>query len=75
MSIGSSIAIYFVIWWTTLFAVLPIGVRSQLEEGDVSPGSDPGAPARTRFLRIVLINTGVAAVIFVIFQQFLLPLF
>ncbi|KAF0231134.1 MAG: hypothetical protein FD175_1003 [Beijerinckiaceae bacterium] len=74
MSIGSSVAIFFVIWWTTLFAVLPLGVRSQLEAGDVSPGSDPGAPAKTRFLRIVLINTVVAIVCFVIFQQFLLPL-
>lgn len=74
MSIGSSVAIFFVIWWTTLFAVLPLGVRSQLEAGEVSPGSDPGAPAKTRFLKIILINTGVAAACFGVFQYFLLPL-
>ena len=39
-------AIYFVIWWTVLFAVLPWGVQSQHEAGKISPGSDPGAPAR-----------------------------
>ena len=74
MSIGSSVAIYFVIWWTTLFAVLPLGIRSQLEAGEVSPGSDPGAPAKTRVLKIVLVNTLVSAVCFAIFYKFLLPI-
>lgn len=64
MSIGSAIAIYFVIWWIGLFAILPWGIRSQQEEGDVVKGSDPGAPARPRLLRIVLINTIFASLIF-----------
>jgi predicted secreted protein len=38
-------AIYVVVWWITIFAILPIGVRSQDEAGEVVPGSDPGAPA------------------------------
>ncbi len=74
MSIGSSVAIYFVIWWTTLFVVLPFGIRSQLEAGEVSPGSDPGAPAVTRILTIVLVNSAVAAVFFLIFRYAVLPL-
>ena len=74
MSIGSSIAIYFVIWWTTLFAVLPLGIRSQLEAGEVSPGSDPGAPARTNVLKIVLVNTLVSAACFAAFYAFVLPI-
>jgi predicted secreted protein len=42
----TALAIYFVSWWIVLFAVLPFGVRSQEEEeGAVSPGTDPGAPA------------------------------
>jgi predicted secreted protein len=64
MSIGSAIAIYFVIWWIGLFAILPWGIRSQLEDGDVVKGSDPGAPARPRLLRIVLINTIFASLVF-----------
>jgi predicted secreted protein len=64
MSVGSSIAIYFVIWWIGLFAVLPWGIRSQIEEGDVVRGSDPGAPARPRLLRIVIVNTILATLIF-----------
>lgn len=64
MSFGSGLAIYFVIWWIGLFAVLPWGVRSQHEEGEVVKGTDPGAPARPRLLRIVIANTIFASVIF-----------
>jgi predicted secreted protein len=39
------IGLYFVVWWTLLFAVLPFGVRTQGEAGEVVPGSDPGAPS------------------------------
>ena len=48
MSWFSLFAIYFIIWWVTLFAVLPFGSRSQAEEGNVTPGTDPGAPAELR---------------------------
>jgi predicted secreted protein len=62
MKIGSWIAIYFVIWWVSLFTVLPFGVRSQLEEGEVVPGSEPGAPARPRWIRILLVNSALSLV-------------
>jgi predicted secreted protein len=45
MSVTTAVAIYFIIWWTALFAVLPWGVRSQVETGTVIEGTDPGAPA------------------------------
>ena len=57
MSISFAIAIYFVIWWTVLFAVLPIGVRTQGEDGDVVPGTPESAPTRPRLLRVVLLTT------------------
>jgi Predicted secreted protein len=38
-------AIYFIMWWTVLFAVLPWGVRSQSETGEAAPGTDPGPPS------------------------------
>lgn len=65
MSISLAVAIYFIIWWVTLFAVLPIGLRTQEEDGDVVPGTPESAPARPRLLRIVAINTMVASVVFV----------
>lgn len=64
MATASAIAVYFIIWWVTLFCVLPFGIRSQAEAGDVTPGSEPGAPASTRFGRVVLINSFVAALVF-----------
>ncbi|MDI4656058.1 DUF1467 family protein [Xanthobacter autotrophicus] len=63
MSIGAVVAIYFIVWWTTLFAVLPWGVRSQAERGDITPGTDPGAPVRPALLKKALATTIVAAVI------------
>jgi predicted secreted protein len=67
MQIGSAIALYFVIWWLTLFAVLPFGVRSQHEAGEVVAGSDPGAPAKVRIRRIVILNSVVAMVVLALF--------
>jgi len=64
MTVTTAIAIYFLIWWITLFAVLPFGIRSQHETGDVSPGSDPGAPALPRLGRRLAWTTIVATLIF-----------
>ncbi len=64
MSVATVIAIYFIIWWVVLFAVLPWGVHSQEESGEVAPGTDPGAPAVHRVWRKLLWTTVIAAVVF-----------
>jgi len=64
MSLSFAIAIYFIIWWTVLFAVLPIGVRTQGEEGAVVPGTPESAPAAPRLLRVVLLTTVISALVF-----------
>ncbi len=64
MQTGTFIAIYFLIWWITLFAVLPWGVRSQAEGGEVTPGTDPGAPSIHTLWRKVLWTTLVASIVF-----------
>jgi predicted secreted protein len=56
-------AIYVVVWWITIFAVLPIGVRSQDEAGAAVPGADPGAPASPRLAVKAAVTTIIAAVI------------
>jgi predicted secreted protein len=63
LSLLSSVAVYFVIWWVVLFAVLPFGVQSQAAE-DVVPGTDPGAPSQPRLVRVAVITSLVAAVLF-----------
>ncbi len=64
MSLTTALAIYFIIWWTVLFAVLPWGVRSQQESGEVAPGTDPGAPAIPRLKQKVIWTTVVATIVF-----------
>ncbi len=64
MPVTTALAIFFLIWWVVLFAVLPCGVRSQHEGGEVVPGTDPGAPTIPHLKRKLLWTTVVSAVIF-----------
>ena len=59
-------AIYFVIWWITLFLTLPFGVRSQHEDCGGPPGTDPGAPIATGMGRKLIWTTVISAVIFAV---------
>lgn len=49
-----------------MFAVLPFGVRSQAESGDVVPGSDPGAPAIPNLKMKLVWTTLVSGVVFAV---------
>ena len=62
--ISTALAIYFVVWWITLFLTLPFGVRSQHEDGEGAPGTDPGAPVATGMGRKLIWTTLISAVIF-----------
>ncbi|KAB2911908.1 MAG: DUF1467 family protein [Hyphomicrobiaceae bacterium] len=64
MSPTLAIAIYVVVWWTVLFAVLPIGVRTQGEDGTIVPGTPESAPTRPRLLRVIILTTVVASVLY-----------
>ena len=64
MAILSGLAVYFVIWWLVLFAVLPIGLRTQDEDQDVVPGTVASAPTRFRAARIFMTTSVVAALIY-----------
>jgi predicted secreted protein len=63
-TISTGFAIYFVLWWIVLFVTLPFGVRSQHEDGEGTPGTDPGAPVRTQMGRKLIWTTILSAVIF-----------
>lgn len=66
MTVVFGIAIFFVVWWIMLFAVLPFGVRTQAEAGDTVPGTPPSAPAKFPLARLFLINTAVSIIVFCI---------
>jgi predicted secreted protein len=77
MNTTTMIAIYFLIWWLTLFAVLPWGVRSQTESGEFAPGTDPGAPTlaklMVKFVWTTLIASSIFGVLYVAYVRDLIP--
>ncbi len=56
----TGIVVYVLVWWVTLFAVLPLWV-TPAEPDD--PGHAAGAPRQPRLLLKAAITTAVAAVI------------
>jgi predicted secreted protein len=72
-TIVGAIALYFVVWWIALFAVLPFGVRSQAEAGEITAGTEPGAPIAPA-LREKAIWTSALAMIVLIAVAWLRPL-
>jgi predicted secreted protein len=64
MPVTTALAIFFLIWWVVLFGVLPWGIRSQHENGEFVPGTDPGAPVIPNLGRKLLWTTGVSILIF-----------
>lgn len=65
-SISTAFAIYFVLWWIVLFLTLPFGVRSQHEDGESVPGTDPGAPIVSSMGRKLIWTTVISAVIYAV---------
>jgi predicted secreted protein len=59
----TGIVVYFLVWWVTLFAVLPLWV-TPADPGD--PGYTAGAPARPHLLRKVMVTTALSAVIWLV---------
>jgi predicted secreted protein len=77
MPVGTLIAIYFLIWWLTLFAVLPWGVRNQEEAGEVTPGTEPGAPAvhvlGRKLIWTTLVATTIFGILYFVYARGLIP--
>lgn len=71
LTLAGSIALYFVVWWTVLFAILPVRIRTQAELGEVTDGSDPGAPATPALRERAIWTTAVSLVVFVALVVFL----
>jgi predicted secreted protein len=61
----SGIAVYLIIWWVVIFAVLPWGVQS-VGDDDVVEGQERGAPKNPRILMKMAATTVVAGVIWAI---------
>ena len=52
--------IFFIVWWCVFLALLPVGVRTQDEAGEVIRGTVSSAPVEFPMLRKSLQTTSVA---------------
>ncbi len=62
MSWATGLMVYLVIWWTVLFAILPLGVKKVENPGR---GQEHGSPERPQLVRKAIITTIVAAVLWI----------
>ncbi len=68
MKLQSALAIYLLFWTLTLFAVLPIGVKTADEDGsETVAGQATSAPSNPMILKKMLWTTAISAVLFGIF--------
>jgi len=44
MDFVTGLVVYLLIWWITLFAILPLGITGQAENGEIVAGTESGAP-------------------------------
>lgn len=66
MAITSALVLYAVIWFMVLFIVLPIGLQTQGDEGEIVPGTHAGSPARFSMKRKALQVTWISAILWVV---------
>lgn len=63
MAITSMGVVFAVIWFMTLFVVLPLGAKSQREDGNVAVGTPASAPSNPQMRRKFKITTIIALLI------------
>jgi predicted secreted protein len=66
MQTSVACATFFVLWFITLFAVLPFFAQTQEEAGDVVPGTPESAPHKIRIWKVFFVNTIVTTIAFVV---------
>lgn len=62
MGITSALVLFAVIWFMTLFIILPIRIETQGDKGEIVPGTHAGSP-ETHHMRAKLRWTTLIAVI------------
>ena len=66
MGITSAIVLFAVIWFLTLFVVLPLRLQTQGDLGKVEPGTHAGSPENPQMKKRFLVTTVVALVLWLI---------
>lgn len=66
LTVFGAVALYFVVWWTLLFVILPIRNQVEADPARVVPGQDPGAPAAPRLREKAIWTTLLSSVVFLV---------
>lgn len=66
MSVMSAIALYGILWFLTMFIVLPIRLKTQGDVGQVVPGTHASAPSEIRMWSKVKLTTAITTLVFVL---------
>lgn len=78
MTWTGAIVLFAIIWFVLFLVILPRGVATQSEAGEIEPGTPPGAPANLNIARkslwTTLATAGVLAVIATVMEAELLTL-
>ena len=59
-------AFFFLMWWVVLFAALPLGLRTQQDDDNVTLGTIASAPRGRHVLRAILITTAIDILVVVV---------
>ncbi|CAA2143868.1 DUF1467 family protein [Methylobacterium bullatum] len=66
LTVFGAFALYFVVWWTLLFVILPLRNQVETDPSRIVPGQDPGAPAAPRLLEKAIWTTLLASLVFLV---------
>lgn len=72
MGVVSGIVLYAVIWFLTLFMVLPVRMETQGDRGEIVPGTQAGAPANLNMKRKAWITTWIALALWIVIAGIIL---
>jgi predicted secreted protein len=63
MGVFEAIVVFVVSWWLVFLPILSIGTTSQVEDGDIAPGTEPAAPVAAGLQRKAIFAACVAAAV------------
>ena len=67
VGVANGLVVFLIVWWVVIFTMLPIGVTSQHEDGEIVEGSEPGAPTRANLLKKAWWTTVITSVIWLVY--------
>ncbi len=72
MTLFSGFVLYAVLWFLTLFVVLPVRLTTQGEAGQIVPGTPESAPHEPQMRRRLKITTAISLVLWVVIASIII---